>query len=96
MARRTRRRKKSKAFPAPATVGQKSDISRALAVGRSQIADANQAAQEMGCGAPFRADGKFEGTRSEKKRYMREINRRRVDQGEPRFVNLDGGYGDET
>ncbi len=81
---------------APALVGQKVDVSRALAVGRSQIAEANEAAQGMGCGAPFRADGKFEGTRSEKKRYMRELNRRREDQGQARFVNFDGGYGDET
>ncbi len=81
---------------APALVGQKVDVSRALAVGRSQIAEANAAAQAMGCGAPFRADGKFEATRSEKAKYMRELNKRREDQGQSRFVNFDGGYGDET
>ena len=81
---------------APALVGQKVDISRALAVGRSQIAEANEVAQGMGCGAPFRADGKFEGTRAQKKRYMQEINRRRQDLGQSRLVNHDGGYGDET
>ncbi len=81
---------------APALVGQKVDISRALAVGRSQIAEANEVAQGMGCGAPFRDDGKFEGTRSEKAKYMRELNKRRVDSGQERLVNHDGGYGDET
>ncbi len=81
---------------APALVGQKVDISRALAVGRSQIAEANEVAQGMGCGAPFRDDGKFEGTRAQKKRYMQELNRRRQDLGQPRLVNFDGGHGDET
>ena len=85
---------KSKAN-APAIVGMKRDISRALRVGKRQIAEANRAAQAMGCGTPFREDGCFEGTRAEKKRYMREVNRRRVDQGQPRLVNFDGGYGDE-
>lgn len=89
-----RKPKKSK-FGVPALVGQKTDISRALRVGKSQLAEANGVAQEMGCGAPFRDDGMFEGTRTEKKRYMREINRRRVDQGQDRIVNLDGGHGDE-
>ena len=87
---------RSKVFGVPAIVGQKSDISRALRVGRTQIESANKAAQEMGCGAPFNATGHFVGTRSEKKKYMQEINRRRVDQGQARYVNLDGGYGDET
>jgi hypothetical protein len=83
-------------FGCPAIVGQATDISRALRVGKSQIREANDFAQSVGCGAPFRTkDGNFEGTRSQKKKYMQEINRRRVDQGEPRFVNLDGGYGDE-
>jgi len=97
MARKKQRLnfKPSKLFGAPAIVGQRSDISRSLRVGRTQIAAANRAAQEMGCGAPFRADGHWEGTRAEKARYMREINRRRVDNGRERFVNLDGGYGDE-
>lgn len=88
--------KKSKLFGAKAIVGQKSDVSTFLRVGKDQIAEANFAAEQMGCGTPFRKrDGKFEGTRAQKKKYMQEINRRRVDQGEPRFVNLDGGYGDE-
>lgn len=86
----------SKKLGAPALVGQKSDVSHALRVGKRQIAEANQVAQEMGCGTPFRSDGMFEGTRAQKKRYMRELNRRRADQGEPRVVNFDGGYGDET
>ncbi len=83
-------------FGVPATVGQVSDVSRALRVGKSQLPKANEAAQDMGCGAPFRADGMFEGTRAEKKRYMQELNRRRADHGEPRLVNFDGGHGDET
>ena len=97
MARRKRNRKgkRSNLFAAPATVGQKLDVSRSLRVGKNQIAEANEVAQGMGCGTPFRADGMFEGTRAQKKRYMREINRRRADHGEPRFVNLDGGHGDE-
>ena len=91
-----RKPKRSKLFAAPAIVGQKVESSGALRVGKGQIVGANEAAQAMGCGEPFRADGKFVGTRSEKKRYMQEINRRRVDLGEPRFVNFDGGHGDET
>ena len=87
---------RSKVFGAPALVGQKADISRALRVGKNQIAAANQAAQEMGCGAPFQSDGHWVGTRTEKKKYMQELNHRRADQGEPRFINNDGGYGDET
>ena len=88
--------KRSTVFGVPALVGQKADISRALKVGRSQIAAANQAAMEMGCGTPFQADGNWVGTRTEKKKYMQELNYRRADQGEPRFINNDGGYGDET
>jgi hypothetical protein len=87
---------RSQVFGVPGIVGQKTDISRALKVGRSQIARANQAAMEMGCGAPFQADGNWVGTRAEKKKYMQELNHRRADQGEPRYVNNDGGYGDET
>ena len=87
---------RSKVFGAPALVGQKADISRALRVGKNQIAAANQAAQEMGCGTPFQSDGHWVGTRTEKKKYMQELNHRRADQGEPRFINNDGGYGDET
>jgi len=97
MARRKKPKgKKSAVFGAPAIVGQKTDISRALRVGKNQIGKANEVAQSMGCGAPFRADGHFEGTRAQKKQYMREINRRRADLGQERLVNLDGGYGDET
>lgn len=87
--------KRSTVFGVPAITGQRTDISRSLRVGREQIADANAAAQEMGCGAPFRADGHWEGTRAEKRRYMQELNRRRADNGQERFVNFDGGYGDE-
>ena len=88
--------KKSKVFNVPAVVGQKREVSTFLRVGKNQIAEANEAAKAMGCGEPYRADGHFEGTRADKKRYMQEINRRRVDQGQSRFVNFDGGYGDET
>ncbi len=90
-----RKPKRSK-LGCPAIVGQVSGLSRSLRVGKTQIPEANRVAQEMGCGAPFRQDGMFEGTRTGMKRYMREINRRRVDLGEPRLVNFDGGYGDET
>ena len=87
---------RSKVFGVPAIVGQKSDVSTFLRVGKSQVAEANAVAMDMGCGAPYRkSDGKFEGTRAEKKKYMQELNRRRTDSGQPRFVNLDGGYGDE-
>lgn len=89
-------RKVSTVFSVPAIVGQRKDVSSALRVGKNQIAAANEAAQAMGCGAPFRSDGKFEGTRAEKKKYMQEINHRRADQGQSRFVNFDGGHGDET
>lgn len=88
-------KKRSKLFGAPATVGQKVDVSRSLRVGKKQIAKANEVAQKMGCGTPFRKDGMFQATRAQKKRYMQEINRRRADLGEPRVVNHDGGYGDE-
>lgn len=88
--------KRSTVFNIPTIVGQTRGVSSALRVGKNQITEANEAAKSMGCGAPFRADGMFEGTRSEKKHYMQEINRRRVDHGEPRMVNYDGGYGDET
>ena len=93
MSKKTRQTKQR---AAPAIVGQKRDVSHALRVGKRQIAQANEAAQEMGCGTPFRADGLFQGSRVEKKRYMKEINRRRADEGSPRLVNFDGGYGDET
>ena len=86
----------SKKIGAPAIIGNKVDVSNALRVGPSQIAEANAAAQAMGCGTPFGADGKPRFTRTEKARYMREINKRREDQGQERFVNHDGGYGDET
>ena len=69
--------------------------SRALKVHPSQVAEANRMAHEMGCGTPFRSDGMLEARRSEVKRYVNEINRRRGD-GEARIVNYDGGYGDPT
>jgi len=98
MARKKRnfRVNQSKVFSVPAIVGQKRDISRALKVGRSQIAAANEQSKAMGCGEPFRADGCYEGTRAEKRRYIQELNLRRADHGEPPMVNFDGGYGDET
>ena len=86
----------SKKFHVPALVGLRSDVSNALAVGRSQIEEANQFAQSIGCGSPFGADGKPVMDRATKKRYLRELNKRRDDTGEPRVVNFDGGYGDET
>jgi hypothetical protein len=69
--------------------------STALAVHRSQVEEANAVAQRMGCGTPFASDGTFVGRRSEVKRYVSEINRRRGE-GEARLVNFDGGYGDPT
>ncbi|MFH0981688.1 MAG: hypothetical protein V2A79_09135 [Planctomycetota bacterium] len=91
-----RKPKRSKLFATPAIVGQKVEKSMFLRVGKGQIRKANEAAKTMGCGEPYGADGKFVGSRAEKKRYMQEINRRRADLGEPRFVNFDGGHGDET
>ena len=89
--------KPSTLFGVPAVVGIKVDVSRALRAGKSQLAEANEFAQSVGCGAPFRAhDGMFEADRNTKKRFIQESNKRRVDQGEPRVVNFDGGYGDET
>jgi hypothetical protein len=99
MDRKTRsklRLLRSKKFSAPAAVGLKQDSSGALRVGKNQIHDANQFAQSVGCGSPFGADGKPVMDRATKKKYMQELNRRRVDQGESRYVNFDGGYGDET
>ena len=69
--------------------------SRAMKVHPSQVKEANEVAQEMGCGAPFRADGMCVLRRSQMKRYIGEINRRRGE-GEARMVNFDGGYGDPT
>jgi len=92
-----RKGKKSKLFGSTAIVGMKVDVSRALRAGRSQIPEANRVAQEMGCGAPFRAaDGMFVANENTKNRFIKESNKRRVDQGEPRLVNFDGGYRDET
>ena len=89
--------KPSTLFRGPAIVGLKVDVSRALRVGKNQIAEANEYAQSIGCGVPFRSDnGMFEADRNTKKRFIQESNKRRVDQGEPRVVNYDGGYGDET
>ena len=90
-----RRNLKSSVVGVPAVVGMKKDISRALAVRPKQVREANRVAQEMGCGAPFRADGMWEGTRQEKRKYMKELNRRRANLGLPKLVNLDGGHGDE-
>ena len=92
-----RKGKPSTVFHVPAVVGLKVDISRALRAGKNQVAEANEFAQSVGCGAPFRSeDGIFEADRNTKKRFIQESNKRRVDQGEPRVVNFDGGYGDET
>lgn len=88
------RRLVSSLFGAPAVTGQKVDASSSLRVGKRQIAEANRVAQAMGCGTPFGKDGKFRGTRTEKKTYMQEINRRRADLGQEKLVNLDGGHGD--
>ena len=88
--------KPSTLFGVPSVVGLKVDISRALRAGKSQLVEANEFAQSVGCGTPFRADGMFEGDRNTKKRFIQESNKRRVDQGEARVVNFDGGYGDET
>ena len=88
---------RSKVFSVPAIVGLVRSESNALRVGKNQIAAANQAAKEMGCGEPFQAkNGKPQFTRPELKKYTQELNARRSDQGEARFVNFDGGYGDET
>lgn len=89
--------KPSTLYGCPAIVGLSVGESRALRAGRNQVAGANEFAQSVGCGAPFRAsDGMFVADRNTKKRFIREANKRRVDQGEPRVVNFDGGYGDET
>ena len=87
---------RSRVFGAPALVGVRETHSNALAVGPSQIADANEFAQSVGCGTPFGSNGKPVMDRATKKRYMQALNERRVDQGEQRLVNFDGGYGDET
>jgi hypothetical protein len=89
--------KPSKVFGVPRIVGLTTISSRALRAGKNQIAECNEFAQSVGCGAPFRADnGYFEADRNTTKRFIQESNKRRVDQGEPRVVNFDGGYGDET
>ena len=87
---------RSKKFSVPSLVGIREDASGALRVGKDQIHDANDFAQSVGCGRPFGSDGKPVMSRATKKRYMQEINRRRVDAGESRYVNFDGGHGDET
>ena len=94
--RRNWRKNQSKLFGVPALTGIKTDISRALRVGENQIAKGNEFAQSVGCGSPFRSDGNFEADSNTKKRYLRELNKRRVDAGEPRVVNFDGGFGDVT
>ncbi len=89
--------KPSTVFYVPAIVGLKVGVSRALRAGRNQLAEANEYAQSIGCGAPFRAeDGMFEANRNTTNHFLKESNKHRVDQGEPRVVNFDGGYGDET
>ena len=70
------------------------DISRALKVHPSQVVEANQVAQDMGCGTPFRDDGMYVDNRPNKRRYMDELNKRADDAGEDKLVNFDGGYGD--
>ena len=88
---------RSKVFAVPAIVGLVRTESNALRVGKNQIAAANEAALAMGCGEPFNAsNGKPAFTRPELKKYTQELNHRRVDQGEARLVNFDGGHGDET
>ena len=88
---------RSKVFGVPQIVGLVRSESNALRVGKNQIAAANEAAKAMGCGEPFQAhNGKPQFTRPELKKYTRELNKRRVDQGEARLVNFDGGHGDET
>lgn len=84
------------AVPMVAASLEKRDISRALKVAPKQAKRANEIAQEMGCGTPFRKDGMFEATRACKNRYMQEINRRAADNGQQRLVNFDGGFGDVT
>ena len=96
MAKRKRVGKPSKVFGAPAIIGGKVDKSRALRLGKTQINEGNEFAQSIGCGTPFQADGHFVADSNTKKRYLKELNKRRVDQGEPRLVNFDGGYSDET
>lgn len=70
-------------------------VSNALAVDPRQVPEANEVAKKLGCGTPFREDGKFEGSRYHVKKYVEGINRERRD-GEARIVNYDGGYGDPT
>ena len=97
MANRKPVGKPSTIFGVPAIVGLKVGASRALRAGKSELARANAFAQKVGCGCPFRADnGYFEADRNTTKRFIQEGNKYRVDQGEPRVVNFDGGYGDET
>lgn len=89
--------KPSKTFGVPGVVGLATISSRALRAGKNQIAEANEYAQSIGCGSPFRADnGYFEADRNTTKRFIQEGNKRRDDLGEPRVVNFDGGYGDVT
>lgn len=87
---------RSKVFAVPMINGLKREKSLAMRVGKNQIAAANAFAKSVGCGEPYCETGHPILTTPEKKKLMREINHRRVDQGEPRYVNLDGGFGDET
>lgn len=97
---RTRRRRPPKRTTLPSGVPNvahdRPDLSRALKVHPSQVVEANEVAQSMGCGTPFHGDGMFVDTRNNKARYMKEINTRADDRGEDRLVNFDGGHGDVT
>lgn len=89
--------KPSTVFGVPGVVGLTVGPHRALRAGRSQLAEANAFAQKVGCGTPFqKSDGLFVADRNTTNRFIRERNRRAVDMGQPRVVNFDGGYGDET
>ena len=90
--------KPSTLYPgAPAVVGLTVGPHRTLRAGRSQVARANAFAQENKCGAPFSPnDGIFRADRNITNRFINANNERRVDMGEPRLVNFDGGYGDVT
>jgi len=88
--------KRSKVFSIPSIVGLKQSTSNAMRVGPGQINDANDFAESVDCGRPFGADGKPTLDSNQKKKLMKAYNERRVDMGLPRYVNFDGGYGDET
>lgn len=89
-------KKKQSHHAAPAIVGVKTTANHAsLDVHPVQVAAANEYAKKI-CGLqPFRADGKAELSRTDKKRLVDAYNRNRPE-GQPRLVNYDGGYGDPT